>query len=263
MNINWSTVFFQIINFLIVVWILKKYLFKPVLNSMDIREKTIQDRLKDAEDAKIDAMHEKERLESKIHSLEKAKTDIMAESYRKADNEYSVLMKTFNAEITGKRKAFEEQMIVEREMLRNSIRDLADKSIVETISNALSDLANAKIEDQILYNFIEKLDNGKLKNQDELKKYCKKDNPITVNTSFEISKENKKNIEDKFKKLTGEKSLNINFKIDEDIVCGIEILCPPLLISYGVNTYIDEMKKNLDDGLAKLTNTEKTVAENK
>ena len=49
----------------------------------------------------------------------------------------------------------------------------------------------------------------------------------------------------------------INFIIDKEIVCGIEIACPPLLISYGMNTYVDELKQNLDDGLAELTKTTK------
>ena len=69
MNINWSTVFFQIINFLIIVWILKKYLFKPVLSSMDNREKTIQNRLKEALAEKQLAEKEKKKFEEKIKSL--------------------------------------------------------------------------------------------------------------------------------------------------------------------------------------------------
>ena len=60
-----------------------------------------------------------------------------------------------------------------------------------------------------------------------------------------------------------EKSLKINFEKHQDIICGLEIVCPPLLISYGVNTYISEFKKNLDDGLAELTKTAKTVEDKK
>ena len=150
MNINWSTVFFQIINFWIIVWILKKYLFKPVLSSMDKRERAIQSRLKEAENAKNKAEKEKQNLLNKIASLEQSKASILAEAYKKADAEYAIMLKSFNAEMAGKRKAFEEQVVLEREFLRNSIKDLAGETILKTLADALQNLANTNVEKAIL-----------------------------------------------------------------------------------------------------------------
>ena len=39
MLINWFTVFAQAINFLILVWLLKQFLYKPVLHAIDERRK--------------------------------------------------------------------------------------------------------------------------------------------------------------------------------------------------------------------------------
>lgn len=257
MNINWSTVFFQIINFLIIVWILKKYLFKPVMSSMDSREKTIQDRLLEAKEAKENAEEERKNFEYKIRSLEREKNDIMADAYKKADVEYATLLKTFNAEMAGKRKAFEEQMVMEREFLRNSVRELAGNTIVKTVADALSDLADTDIQEAILSNFINKANQGKIKKSEELKKYYENGEKISIRTAFEISSETKKEIVSALSKIVDKKISKIDFTIDSEIVCGIEIVCPPLLISYGMNTYIEELKQNLDDGLADLTKTAK------
>ena len=257
MNINWSTVFFQIINFLIVVWILKKYLFKPVMSSMDSREKAIQDRLLEAKKAKENAEEERKNFEYEIRSLEKQKNDIMADVYKKADAEYATLLKTFNAEMAGKREAFEEQITMEREFLRNSIRELAGNTIIKTVADALSDLADTNIQDAILSNFINKANQGKIKKSEELKKYYEKGEKISIHTAFEIAPKTKKEIVSAISNIVGKKISRIDFILDEEIVCGIEIACPPLLISYGMNTYIDELKQNLDDGLAELTKTAK------
>ena len=62
---------------------------------------------------------------------------------------------------------------------------------------------------------------------------------------------------DNIKEILNEKNVKISFEQHQDIICGIEIVCPPMLISYGVNTYISEFKQNLDDGLAELTKTTK------
>ena len=49
MEIDWFTVIAQVINFLILVWLLKRFLYKPVLNAIAEREKKIAAQLSDAE----------------------------------------------------------------------------------------------------------------------------------------------------------------------------------------------------------------------
>ena len=55
MLINWFTVCAQAINFLILVWLLKRFLYKPILHAIDEREKGIATQLADAEAKKAEA----------------------------------------------------------------------------------------------------------------------------------------------------------------------------------------------------------------
>ena len=48
MLIDWFTVVAEIVNFLILLWLLKRFLYKPVLNAMDKREATIASRENEA-----------------------------------------------------------------------------------------------------------------------------------------------------------------------------------------------------------------------
>ena len=41
MKIDWFTVFAQVINFLILVWLLKQFLYKPILNAIEARENKV------------------------------------------------------------------------------------------------------------------------------------------------------------------------------------------------------------------------------
>ena len=43
MTIDWFTVGAQIVNFIVLVWLLKRFLYKPVLAAIDAREKRIAD----------------------------------------------------------------------------------------------------------------------------------------------------------------------------------------------------------------------------
>ncbi len=259
MSINWITVFFQLIYFLIIVWILKKYLFKPVLAAMDNREKTIQARLMKAAEAVKEAEKEKTSMEKKVTDLEKAKDKVLADAEDKAIDKYNKMLATFNDEVQANRKTFEEQMILERELLRNSIRELANSVIINTISDALEDLAGATVKEALITTFIKKLSNNSFKDLKDLKKYYQKHGSIKVNSSFEITSLQQKEISNLILGLIGEKSIDIEFIVEEKILCGIEVLCLPLMITYGLNTYMEELKSNLDDGIAKLTDTKITA----
>jgi len=48
MLIDWFTVVAQVVNFLILVWLLKRFLYRPILNAIDAREKRIATKLADA-----------------------------------------------------------------------------------------------------------------------------------------------------------------------------------------------------------------------
>ena len=55
MLINWFTVLAQAINFLILVWLLKRFLYKPILHAIDEREKGIATQLAQAEAKEAEA----------------------------------------------------------------------------------------------------------------------------------------------------------------------------------------------------------------
>ena len=55
MLIDWFTVGAQALNFLILVWLMKRFLFKPVLDAIDAREKRIAAAIADADQKKAEA----------------------------------------------------------------------------------------------------------------------------------------------------------------------------------------------------------------
>ena len=49
MLIDWFTVGAQVLNFVVLVWLLKRFLYKPVLNAIDAREKRVAAEAADAD----------------------------------------------------------------------------------------------------------------------------------------------------------------------------------------------------------------------
>ena len=65
MLIDWFTVVAQAINFLLLVWLLKRFLYKPILQAIDDREKRIATQLQEAGATKEDAEKERRDFQKK------------------------------------------------------------------------------------------------------------------------------------------------------------------------------------------------------
>ncbi len=65
MLIDWFTVGAQVLNFLILVWLLQHFLYKPILAAIDAREKRIADQFAGATAKQVDAQKEHDEFDAK------------------------------------------------------------------------------------------------------------------------------------------------------------------------------------------------------
>jgi F-type H+-transporting ATPase subunit b len=77
MKINWFTVVAQAINFVVLIWLLKRFLYKPILKAIDAREKNIASQLKEAEDKKAAAGKEQDDFRKKNEDFDRLKKGMM------------------------------------------------------------------------------------------------------------------------------------------------------------------------------------------
>jgi F-type H+-transporting ATPase subunit b len=66
LELNWSTFVLEVINFLVLVWILKRFLYQPVLNVIADRRKVIEGRLEEARATQQEATALKAQYEGRL-----------------------------------------------------------------------------------------------------------------------------------------------------------------------------------------------------
>ena len=76
MLIDWFTVVAQTLNFLILVWLMKRYLHKPILRAIDEREKRIVSELADADAKKSEAQKERDQFQQKNEEFDRQRADL-------------------------------------------------------------------------------------------------------------------------------------------------------------------------------------------
>ena len=87
MLIDWFTVGAQIVNFLVLVWLLQHFLYKPVLNAIDAREKRIAAELADADAKKAEAEKERTDFEDKNNVFNQHRSALLSKAADEAKSE--------------------------------------------------------------------------------------------------------------------------------------------------------------------------------
>lgn len=154
MEINIWQVLFQVVNFGVVLWLLTKFLYKPVLKLLDDRAKKINEGMALAE-KNTKSMEEIEKL--KKSELGKARKEAMAitrtaeleakkagdqlieKAKLKAKDEASRILKNADSELLARQKALDAQVV-----------ELAVAMAQKSISSALSATEMQKITKSIL-----------------------------------------------------------------------------------------------------------------
>src|SRR5450631_1658984 len=92
MLIDWFTVGAQAINFIILVWLLKRFLYKPILNAVDAREKRVAAELADAAAKKAEAVKERDEFRHKNEEFDQQRVTLLSKAAEEAKAERQRLL---------------------------------------------------------------------------------------------------------------------------------------------------------------------------
>ena len=157
MTIKWYQILFQIINFGILVYLLNKFLYRPIIKIIDQRNKKIQDSIKAAEatlkeKAKIEEIKKQAVQEAEKEALavvDQAKKQAVAVSKKMVE----VAKQEAEQEVDKKLQLMQEKLVEEENRVKGRITDL----VIKTTSQVLKDSLTAKEQQLIIDKEISKL----------------------------------------------------------------------------------------------------------
>jgi F-type H+-transporting ATPase subunit b len=110
MTFDWTTFFLEILNFFILLWILRKFLYRPILEVIAARQRRIAEQLAEAERTRTEALAAKAECESRLAAFEREKTQARAALEREIAAERERLLALLSdelAEVRAKQEARE------------------------------------------------------------------------------------------------------------------------------------------------------------
>jgi F-type H+-transporting ATPase subunit b len=149
-ELSWTTFILEAVNFLVLVWLLKRLFYAPVKRAISERRAAVRKTLQDAESARSEAEDLRSRYEGRLGEWEEEK-EHQREEFRKELNEERIrqlkLVETAVAKEREKAEALEEKKAAER---RANLEREAMKQALEFTSRLFKDLASPELEGKIV-----------------------------------------------------------------------------------------------------------------
>ncbi|NTV26264.1 MAG: F0F1 ATP synthase subunit B [Chlorobiaceae bacterium] len=242
MLIDWFTVAAQLVNFLILVWLLRRFLYQPVLKAIEERERKIAGELEHAATAEQEASREQAEWKRKNEEFENRRAEMLRVAAAEVEQTRSGLL-------TDARKEYETLHTRLQESLSNEQRELEQETI-RTISNEvfaltgkiLSELADASLEEKIVEAFCRRL---QMAGEDEIADMRsamteQKIRPV-VRSRFEFGPEERLKIEQTVKSRF-DLNAPLSFETSAEGNAGIELCMNGRCISWTFGTAIDSLR---------------------
>ena len=244
---DWFTIVAQALNFLILVWLMKRFLYKPILNAIDEREKRIATELANADKKKDEAQKEHEEFQRKNEEFDQQRAALLSKATEEAQVERQRLL-------DEARKAADALSAKRQETLRNDAQNLnhaitrrAQHEVFAIARKALTDLATTSLEERLGEVFTRRLRELDGKAKEGLGEALRAaSDPALVRSTFDLPPEQRSAIQNALNE-TFSAEIRVRFETAPDLVSGIELTTNGQKVGWSIADYLTSLEKGVDE----------------
>jgi len=155
--IDWFTVAAQALNFLILVWLLKRFLYQPVLDAISARERRIAKQLADAAAQAAAATTEREKFEHNNTQFDAERAALLDAARVQAKLEGQKLLELARQQADALRSRLQDAWRDEQQLLGAEIARRTRDEVFAIARKTLADLAGVSLEQRMTQVLIERL----------------------------------------------------------------------------------------------------------
>ncbi len=247
MLIDWFTVGAQALNFLILVWLMKRFLYQPILRAIDAREKRVAAELADADAKRAEAQREREEFQHKNEEFDKERAALLSKATDEAKAERQRLL-------DEARKAADALSAKRMETLRNDARRLnqaisrrTQAEVFAIARKALADLATTSLEErlgEVFTRHLREMDGPVKASLGQALKAARE--PALVRSAFELPAEPRAAIQNALNE-TFSAEIRVRFETAPDLVSGIELTTNGQRVGWSIADYLASLERGVGE----------------
>jgi len=256
MLIDWFTVGAQLLNFLVLAWLLKRFLYRPIVDALDAREQRIAAELADADAKRLEADKERDEFQHKNEVFEQQRAALLSKATDEAKVERARLLDEARQAADALSIKRQETMRNEAHNLNQAISRRTQQEVFAIARKALSDLATTDLEERMGEVFIRRLraldDQAK---EGFVKSLKSATEPALVRSAFDLPAEQRAAIQNAVNE-TFSAEIRVKFEIAPDLVSGIELSTNGQKVAWSIREYLASLEQGVDELLKTQARTE-------
>jgi F-type H+-transporting ATPase subunit b len=243
MLIDWFTVVAQAVNFLILVWLLKRFLFGPIVRHMDAREETIRSRLQEARDREAVAEERIAEFRRRQQGLEEERGRRLAEVEEEAEGRRHELLAQAREAVDARRQAWLQSLERERQSFGRELRRRTADGVLEVAGRALKDLADSDLQSCLVATLLERLQDLAEEDRRRLHRAAEGEG-LTVVSCCELDAEDRRRLTRRLHQVCGGQ-VAVDYRPDPDRPLGVEVRAGSFRLGWGVDEYLEELRRRI------------------
>ncbi len=239
MLIDWFTVVAQIVNFLVLVALLKRFLFGRLVAAMDARESGIAARLAEAEQKNRDADERAGQLKLDAEKQEQERGRILGEAREQAEQQRHEMIEKARESVRMLETKWREDLERAEGAFLDEIRARAAEEILAVVQRALRDLASEDLHHSAVSAFLQKLE------ATEPEKFA---HDLVLRSAFEFSPETRQRIEAALRRCS-RNGARVRFETAPELGWGVELRTDGHRIGWNPASYVDALQESVRKAL--------------
>lgn len=246
MQIDWFTFACQVINFLILVWLLKRFLYGPILRSIDQREQAIAERLQSAADREAAAAAAQKKYEDQQAELTHLKESLLADAAAEVERWRKDRLQELREEIAEARRSWHESIAREQRQFLAELRERTARQVHEVVRHVLQELASCELEQQMVRQFLKHLHQESDRTWSEFRNGQQQGTAV-VRTAFAVSPAGQTSLSDEISQCISAET--VHFEVDPELICGIELIAGDHKLQWNVDNYLESLQRSITTAL--------------
>ena len=238
------TVAAQIVNFLVLVWLLQWVLYRPLARALKAREEEVSRTLREAESARETAKTEAEAHRHALREFEDDRHARLEAVREETDALRAEMTEKARGELAERRAAWQLQLEDEKSAFLNRLRQRAGKAFVVLARHALAEMADEDLVNRITHVFARRLSSLDSEERKLLKSAGSREDSALILSSFPLSPEARTVVVDAVGQVL-ERDVEIDFREETDLECGVMLAIGSRHVGWTLGEHLDALEEDV------------------
>jgi F-type H+-transporting ATPase subunit b len=248
--IDWFTVIAQIVNFLILVGLLRYFLFTPITRAMRERREKIGEDMDQARRREEEAVRMLEDYRRKSLELERMREEIIHAAQEEARKRGDEHLRKVHAQAAAEQERLRDALMLKKRDLAERLRTMALHDAAGMARSTLAGLSGADIEDGLVEVFIRQIgETGEARRSQLAQAMSRGGNSPAVKSSFPLKDDQRRRVTDAIRKGFSPRA-SVQYERAHGMVLGIEMDVDGYTLRWGVDQYLGDIESEVSKAIA-------------